>query len=1005
MTERVSRTTWFWLAAGIILTAYKFWLTRGQTIFAIGQAGHDDRLFLLLAQSIANGEWLGAYNQLTLAKGPFYSLWIAGTYWLGVPLLLANQIAYAGACALFVRACRPAIASAAALFALYALLLWNPVTFEASSLGRVLRQHVNVPQVMLIFGAFTALYYRRTDSLRRQVPWAVILGLGLAAFWLTREEGIFLLPALALLGAACIGAAWASYEMWRRMLASFGIAAICFAVPLLVISGLNARYYGWFGTVEFRAAEFKDAYGAMLRVRMGPEIPYVPVTRQAREAMYAVSPTFARLRPYLDGNIGRDWAEGSAALTGTTPDDRQIAGGWLMWALRDSVVAAGEAPDARRALQFYWKMAEEINAACDDGRLPSGPRRSGFVPRLRDGQVEQIARTFFEFARFVTGFATFSVRPGASEGSDEDFELFRDLTRERIAPREGEMSIMGPATALLDNRKLDRLESISNALGKFLPRLFLLAQLLALGRALQLLWNRQWTFPMTLATAAWAAGAAALLINASIHVTSFPVLVISSFAAVYPLLTLFIGVVAWEVATAWRRPLRRARIAEDLTATTVAEPTRTPPPAFAGRLVVAGGVLALSPFLIWQRQFSELFWFGDEYQLLHEIAQMGLREWTLHVFSENFVPIFKMLWGGALHVFDGSYLAMLWLLWLTHAVNTLLLGKILFRAGLSWFGVLVGQLVFGLVPANIETLGWTVQWSAVLATTFLLLGLLWLDKVVYRPGGWNWRVHGPLVLFAAASACSFSRGVLTGGVLACGLLLPAAAALSGRALRARMAPAMACLLPAIIIAIIITVSSSGNHRQMSGHWGDAFEFAAHFFFLNPFHALFGAPAPTSGSMFLLGTIKTLTIVGGLVLARGRVRLLLALLLIYDLGNAVLIGVGRYHTGNLAALSSRYNYSSLLATLPFVALLLSRVLEVRAWPKARPVAFAAMLIGIVWFALRGWPADLAEFTGWRGTDMRALLQQPNVSDPKASIPGVEFLHVERAKALQRAYNLH
>ena len=70
-----------WLAIALALTVLKLWLTRGQGVFALGSAGHDDRLFIELAQHLIRGEWLGPYNELTLAKGPFYSLFIAAAFW------------------------------------------------------------------------------------------------------------------------------------------------------------------------------------------------------------------------------------------------------------------------------------------------------------------------------------------------------------------------------------------------------------------------------------------------------------------------------------------------------------------------------------------------------------------------------------------------------------------------------------------------------------------------------------------------------------------------------------------------------------------------------------------------------------------------------------------------------------------------------------------------------------------------------------------------------------
>ncbi|MBK8857593.1 MAG: hypothetical protein IPN11_07875 [Opitutaceae bacterium] len=76
------------------------------------------------------------------------------------------------------------------------------------------------------------------------------------------------------------------------------------------------------------------------------------------------------------------------------------------------------------------------------------------------------------------------------------------------------------------------------------------------------------------------------------------------------------------------------------------------------------------------------------------MAAAGLWEWTGRVFSENFVPLFKLLWGGAALLFDGSYAAMIWLLWLTHGLNTMLLGRVILRAGFPWLAILATQIVF-----------------------------------------------------------------------------------------------------------------------------------------------------------------------------------------------------------------------------------------------------------------------------------------------------------------------
>ncbi len=1005
MTAPAASRNRLWLAVALALTVLKLWLTRGQGVFALGSAGHDDRLFLELAQHLVRGEWLGPYNELTLAKGPSYSLFIAAAFSLGVPLFLAQHLFYAFACALFARALRPAISSAAARCAIYVLLLWNPMTFDGSSMGRVLRQQVYGPLGLLIFAGLIALYFRRADPARRQLPWVLLLGLAGAAFYLTREEVIWFAPSVLLLAGAWLLGSWriSRATAWRAA-GGLGLALVVAALPVLVVCAQNKRHYDWFGTCEFRAEEFRDAYGAMLRVRVGPELAYVPVTREARTAMAAASPAFAELQKQFEAGLAPGWAGASEFFTHLPPAQGQIGGGWLVWAFREATAKAGYCGNAAQALIFYRRLARELNQACDAGRLPADGPRSGFLPPWRDDQSGPFLHAAGAFADFVVRFSRFSARDSASSGSPGELQLFRDLTHERLAPPAGELDPVGAAQYVLNARKVDWLQAAGKALRPCLLLLFIGAQILVLIRAGLALRRRQWTYLLTVAAAAWGACAASVLMHAMIEATSFPVLTISSFAPIYPLLLVFIIAALWDAAAAWATPSTTpARPADDI-APDQSPPAPPPATPLHRALPWLAGLAALAPFLIWHREFRELFWFADDLFLLDQLAEMGLPDWSTHVFSENFVPLFKLLWGGAAVAFDGSYAAMLWLLWLTHALNTFLFGRLLLRTGFPWFAALVTQLVFALTPANLETLGWSVQWSAVLAVTFLLLALWWYEKQPDDSRVFSWWRHLPLFLFAAASACSFSRGVLTGAVLALGLVLPALIGRDWRAVAQRLPGALLCLLPALLVAGVIVRYSSGNHQQLGGHWGEVLQFGASYFLLNPGHGLLGTSLHPV-LLLLLGTTKLGVIAAALYFARGRVRHLLLLLLAYDLGNAVLIGVGRYHTGFLASLSSRYQYSSLLATLPFAALLLATALDrlpvvrLKSWTAAALVGLLAI------YCLRGWPAELRDFTGWRGTDLRKLMAAPATSDPAVRVPALEFMHIERAKALQRAYHLH
>ncbi len=999
-TRRIN--PWWWLGLGFALTATKLWLSRGQGIYALGSAGHDDQLFIQLAEYLVHGDWLGPYNQLTLAKGPAYPLFIAASFALGLPLFLSQQLFYAGACAVFVRALRPAITSAGWRFAIYALLLCNPMTVDAPSMGRVLRQHIYGPLALLIIAGLVALYLRRQESVRRSLPWVLLLGFSAGMFYLTREEVLWLVPSGLLLAGGYLYGAWQiSYAAVRRAGVMLLVAFTVATMPVMIVSAQNYRHYGWFGTCEFRASEFKEAYGTMLSVAVGPELPFVPVTQAARRAMASVSPTFAEVQHQLDAGIGRGWAEASEFFTHLPPERQEIGGGWMMWALRDAVWEAGPNRNAAQTLAFYQQIADEVNTAIDTGRLPGGARRHGFMPRWPAAQSGPFWSTALEFSDFVFSFRHFSARPPPTSGSPESLEQFRDLTRERLSPPEGELDVVGAVRYLLNLDKVNWLHATGRAMRPVLLVLFIVAQTLAIMRLLHAALRQEWSYPLTLAAAAWGACAASVLMHAMIQVSSFPVRTISSFAPIYPLLLVFIAAMFWDSALVLKSLFARKRV-----------PTTAPEPSVAVALTRfdhllpwIAGVAALSPFLVWHHWFAELFWFGDDLFLIDQMAAMGLRDWTTRVFSENFVPLFKLLWGGAVLVFNGSYSAMLWLMWLTHAFNTAILGMLLTRAGFSRLAMLVTLVLFALPPANLETLGWSVQWSAVLATTFLLLGLLVWQRSIATGTSPTWRTSLLLAFFAAASACSFSRGVLTGPVLALALLLSAMGSARWKIGFAYLPGSLLCLLPAVAVALVIGQSSAGNHQQMTGHWATALEFGLGYFLFNPGALLLGEASLHPVALVALAFTKIVVIFAGLWFGRGSVRLLLIVLLSYDLGNAVLLGIGRHHTGFMASLSSRYQYSSLLATLPFLVTWL-HALAARLPARRLPAwGLAVVIVLLAGTCLRGWPVALAEFTGWRGTSLRQLMAAPPTNDPDVMVPALDFMHIERAKALQRAYNLH
>ncbi len=517
-----------WIISAV-LVLFKLWLVDAQRVTAVGSAYLDDRLFIDLAASISQGDWLGSYSARTLAKGPAYSIFIALTHAVHLPLPVAQQLLYAGACAAFAYAISPLFRLRFLPVLLFAVLLFNPMSFETQVMGRVLRQHLSTPATLLALAGGCGLWFYVRKNYYLRLAWASISGLALAASWLSREESILIFPAIALLA---LGGLFAHRHSWRRTPTwiLFALPWVILAVSCLTVRLLNKKYYQAAITGEFRTTEFADAYGALTRVRSHDWQPYVPVTHEMRERIYAVSPTFAQLRSYFDGDAGQNWASYGSALTGRPAENREIAGGWFMWALRDAVAETGHAANAKQALVFYRQMADEINAACNDGRLDALPPRSGFVPpwnpAYRRPWLDAVASGF----KFTISFDQFSARAEDSSGDEESLELFRKYTGAKLAPAKGQPWDY----TSLERARLRGLESIAKIYQQTQPWLLVIG---LLGTLAIFAWpDRQERIALGCIQAALAGTVGlSLAAIAFIHVSSFPAIITGYFHGSYPL--------------------------------------------------------------------------------------------------------------------------------------------------------------------------------------------------------------------------------------------------------------------------------------------------------------------------------------------------------------------------------------------------------------------------------------------------------------------------------------
>ena len=422
------------LVSCLCLAAFSLWLRAAVPVFAIGSAAHDDRLFVRLAYHLGAGLWLGPYDQLTLAKGMAYPAFILAAFAAGIPLKLAEQGLYLAAAGVAAWLVARLTGSRVLPILLFGCLAFNPALWT-TNLARVIREgtYVGLSLAVVMLAAALLLTRRSALAARAHVALMVMLGVVGAVFWLTREEGVWIVPTLVFLVVAAAAGAWwngrtdGSRPAVRRVALVVGtcvIPGVVFAAILGTVAGMNYWAYGAFTINEVQSAPFRAAYGALTRIPQDQWRPYIVFPKDARERAYSVSEAARELLKTLDGEVGGNWSKMGCEQM-RIDDCAGIPAGWFMWGLRDAVAQAGHYSSAGDSLAFYKRLAAEINAACDDGRLACLPERATLAPPFRWVYVGDALAKIPILAYFLIDPGDVGAAP--SVGTQLSLALFADL--------------------------------------------------------------------------------------------------------------------------------------------------------------------------------------------------------------------------------------------------------------------------------------------------------------------------------------------------------------------------------------------------------------------------------------------------------------------------------------------------------------------------------------------------------------------------------------------------
>ena len=233
-----------WIFLIILLlwaAAARVWLVFNLPIRLLPSDVLEDGLFIRIAADPAPGIWLGKFNQFTLLKGPGYPFFLAVTSLSGLPVSATHALFQTMAISVTAWAVFRLTRSRASAAATFIALTFCPVGL---ALHRVLPDQIYWAQTLLVISLFAIILL--TPPRRRSFAMivAAVGGLVFGWTWLTAENSVWFIPALAFLTVGAIFTIRNDKDELLALLRNFCVAVAAFVALNVAFLAANLNAYG-----------------------------------------------------------------------------------------------------------------------------------------------------------------------------------------------------------------------------------------------------------------------------------------------------------------------------------------------------------------------------------------------------------------------------------------------------------------------------------------------------------------------------------------------------------------------------------------------------------------------------------------------------------------------------------------------------------------------------------------------------------------------------------------
>lgn len=323
----------------------------------------DDVLIVESASSLLNFKWLGDFKGSLLAKGIGAPLFIAIINIIGLKFTQAHFLFYMGGAILLAFVLKKIIKNNFVNLLVFTVILFNPMIYS-SDLLRVYRDGIYASSMLYVIACVFGIFFNYKEEVKKLVPYMIGLGIFGTFMAITREETLWIAPFV--LGSGIITSLFMIFdkkcEKKKTKITLYLIPVLIYLITIIFNMTMNKIYYKEFIRIEENTKAFKDFVKAASSVDVeNPDIR-VPISKETRQKLYEVSPSFQKLRLSFDNPNEIGFEQYGVS-------NYEIEDGWLMWAVFYALDNHNLTDNAKTMNDYLRQITSEINEAFEDGRL------------------------------------------------------------------------------------------------------------------------------------------------------------------------------------------------------------------------------------------------------------------------------------------------------------------------------------------------------------------------------------------------------------------------------------------------------------------------------------------------------------------------------------------------------------------------------------------------------------------------------------------------------------